>query len=303
MYFKPMELKDRDVLRSYTLPSKISICDLAFCNLYGWGFLYKTSWTICGGSLVISFESPSCSYPVYLCPLGTEGCNIGDAVSELEKLAAEGGYPLTLMGITPCCHEYLEKHRPGEFQYLNDRNYSDYIYEREALCTLAGKKLQSKRNHVNRFEREHPDYEYVPIDNKAIAEDCLLLAQEWLSDKDTVGGETDEQNMIRRVLSHLDELGAMGGCIRIDGRVVAFAVGSPINQTTFGVHIEKADTSVEGAFSIINREFACRIPNSYQYVNREEDLGIEGLRVSKLSYKPALLLSKETAVLKYENHQ
>lgn len=299
MNFKPIEPNDCAIIRSYTMPSSINICDMAFSNLYGWSGLYKTSWAVVADSLVIRFESPQRAHPAYLCPIPPTDCQITEAVKILEEVCHQEGYPLTIMGITPCCKEALETARPGDFVYLNDRDYCDYIYEREALCTLAGKKLQSKRNHANRFEREHPDYEYIEI-GPDLVEDCHKLERAWLLEHGNEEGESDEKNMIRRVMTNMEALGVKGGAIRIDGRVVAFTIGGPINHQTYGIHIEKADTSIDGAFAIINREFARRIPNTYTYINREEDLGIEGLRKSKLSYKPAFLLCKEVAILRHD---
>ena len=105
--------------------------------------------------------------------------------------------------------------------------------------------------------------------------------------------------MIEKCLRHREELGLLTGALRVDGKIIAFTFGSSINQDTFDIHVEKADISYEGAFAMINREFAKRIPEQYTYINREEDLGLEGLRKSKLSYKPELMLIKDVAVLRH----
>ena len=102
-----------------------------------------------------------------------------------------------------------------------------------------------------------------------------------------------------RVFDLWDEIGALGGTIWVDGKLIAFTFGCPITNTVFDVCVEKADTAYEGAFSIINQEFAQHLPEQYEYMNREEDLGIEGLRYAKLSYKPDILLEKNVIMEKY----
>lgn len=104
-------------------------------------------------------------------------------------------------------------------------------------------------------------------------------------------------------LNHFDELGLLGGALLVDGKVIAFTFGAPINHDTFGVHVEKADVNYEGAYTVINQEFASRLPEEFIYVNREEDLGIPGLRQAKLSYNPVILLEKSAAIKKTQNNK
>ena len=104
---------------------------------------------------------------------------------------------------------------------------------------------------------------------------------------------------MQRAFAHFDRLGLIGGCIYVGDKLVAFTYGSPINDHTFCVHVEKADTEYDGAFTIINREFVAHLPEQYTLIDREEDLGIPGLRQAKLSYHPAFLEKKYTALCLY----
>ncbi|MDY3090667.1 MAG: DUF2156 domain-containing protein, partial [Porphyromonas sp.] len=166
------------------------------------------------------------------------------------------------------------------------------------MVSLSGKSLQPKRNHINKFERSYPDYTYSEVTEDNL-QACLDLSAAWLDHSgETDSSRLDEQMMIERCLRNRESLGLQTGVLTVEGRVVAFSFGSPINATTFGIHAEKADINYEGAFAMINREFARRIPEQYTYINREEDLGLEGLRRSKQSYKPELLLIKDTAILR-----
>ena len=165
--------------------------------------------------------------------------------------------------------------------------------------TLSGKALQSKRNHVNKFEKSY-DYTFEPITGENAME-CMALERTWLREHGSeADGEDKEEEVIHRLLTHFEELQLSGGILRVEGKIVAFTIGSPINETTFGVHIEKARRDYDGAFTMINKLFAATIPEQYTYVNREEDLGIEGLRQAKLSYKPEIILPKIAAILRHE---
>jgi hypothetical protein len=231
----------------------------------------------------------------YMFPVG-EG-DIGHAVGLIEKDAGELELPLLILGVTPDIKSVLDAAFPSNFNYFTERDYSDYIYLHDDLKNLTGKKFQPKRNHINKFKKLY-NYEYVPV-TPDMAPECMKLEQIWFeasASKEMNDDLLDERKSMCFALRHFHELGLAGGAIIIDGEIVAFTCGSPINRQTFGVHIEKADISYEGIFSVINQEFARRIPDSFTYLNREEDLGIPGLRKSKLSYNPVIILEKNSAV-------
>ena len=300
LLFAPVTPEARELVTSFTLHSYGQICDLAFANLYGWAVKYETCYCVEGDSLFIRFSSPLRPHPAYLVPITRgEGC-VGQAIGRLGIEAEAGGYPLVLMGVTPTCRERLQAHCPDAFTFLESEGNADYIYLRERLVSLSGKALQAKRNHINKFEKTYPDYTYEPL-TPANALECMALEQSWLEHHESEeGGEDMEQEVILRLLTHLEQLQLSGGILRVGGEIVAFTIGSPINGTTFGVHIEKANRDYDGAFTMINKLFASTIPEQYIYVNREEDLGIEGLRRAKLSYKPELILPKIAAVRRHE---
>lgn len=297
--FKPIELSDREEIQAFTLNGASQICDLAFCNLYGWSERYRTRWAVVENSLVISFKPSHRQHPAYLMPVCSDSKHFLEVIKRLDTLSQEHNFPLVLMGIAPRCREAIETICPDRFEFLHDEGSQDYVYLREKLTTLSGKSLQSKRNHINKFEKLYPNYSYEEVSEDNIDE-CLALANAWLDHSAVVdSSRLDEQKMIERCLRNREVLGLLTGVLRVDGRVVAFTFGSPINKTTFGVHVEKADVNYEGAFTMINREFARRIPEEYIYINREEDLGLEGLRKSKQSYKPEIMLVKDTAILRH----
>lgn len=197
------------------------------------------------------------------------------------------------------CSE-LEAFMPGKFQFTADRDYADYLYLRTDLATLAGKKFQSKRNHVNKFKRTY-NYEYTPITPDRIQE-CLDLEAEWCkaNNCDQHEGTGNERRALVYALHNFEELGLTGGILHVDGKLPPSLSECPSTKIPSEYMWKKADTSIDGAYAMINYEFANHIPEQYVYLNREEDLGIEGLRKAKLSYQPAIILEKYVACLKDE---
>lgn len=295
--FKDITPQDKEVISSFTLRSNQRNCDLSFSNLCSWRFLYDTQFAILEDFLLIKFWAAG--ELVYMMPIG-QG-NLKSVIEALIDDAHQEKQPFCMLGIcTEMCAE-LEKLMPETFEFTANRDYADYLYLRSDLATLAGKKLQPKRNHVNRFKKTYLDYQYLPITHNNIQE-CLDLEAKWClaNHCDQHEGTGNERRALVYALHHFDELGLSGGMLQVNGKTIAFSFGMPINQDTFGVHVEKADTAIEGAYAMINYEFANHLPESFTYVNREEDLGIEGLRKAKLSYHPALLLEKFSACLKTE---
>lgn len=295
--FRDITPEDKEIISSFTLNSPRRNCDLSFSNLCSWRFLYDTQFAVSNGFLLIKFWADN--ELVYMMPIGN-----GDLQASIQLLIEDAHHekqPLCLLGICNDMCVELEHLMPGQFQFTADRDYADYIYLRSDLASLAGKKFQPKRNHVNRFKKNYPDYEYLPITPERIQE-CMELEAKWCqaNNCDQHEGTGNERRALIYALHHFEALGLTGGMIRINGQTVAFTFGMPINQDTFGIHVEKADTSIEGAYAVINYEFANHIPEQYIYLNREEDLGIEGLRKAKLSYQPAILLEKYSACLKTE---
>ncbi len=298
--FHPLSLTDKADIQATVYDTDCRNCDLNFMNLWGWRFLYDTEVTLYKGWLLFRFKAGG--ETVYMPPVGKGNCS--DILQELIADAEAAEHPLVMLGACKNSLAKLEEAIPGSFTATADRNYSDYIYLRERLATLSGKKLQPKRNHANRFEKAHPDYVFAPL-TPADFDECLHLEAEWSRlkpDEALQRSYSYERKAIGRVFENWDALGGMGGTLRIGGRLVAFTYGAPINYDTFDVCVEKADANVEGAYAVINRDFARHIPPQYVYLNREEDLGIDGLRQAKLSYQPEVILDKYTVRITNSNN-
>lgn len=292
--FKDITLQDKETIQSFTLESQRRNCDLSFSNLCSWRFMYHTQFAIWNNFLLLRFHAAD--KLSYMMPVG-QG-NLKEILELIIQDAQQQGQPFQMLGVCVGMKADIEAVMPHRFNFTSDRDYADYIYLRSDLATLKGKKFQSKRNHINKFLKTYSDYEYKPI-TPGLVPECLAMEAEWCKANNCHEEKAliAERESLTYSLNHFEALGLSGGVLRVNGKIAAFTFGNPINQQTYDVCIEKANTEIEGAYTVINYEFARHIPEQYIYINREEDLGIEGLRKAKLSYHPVTLLEKCMAEL------
>lgn len=291
MEFRPVRLEDKAAIEHFTRPSGICNCDLAFANMYCWEGTYRSAWCVEEGFLLIRFYIDGSHHIGYMQPLG-EG-DFTHLIPRLEADARAAGQPLRISGLTPEGAAAVRRAHP-EFGICRNRDYEDYVYRADDLRNLTGRRYQPKRNHINRFEAAY-DYRYEEL-TPALAPECMRLEREWRAGHDSHAAElTAEQRAMQRAFDHFGELELRGGALFVGEKLVAFTIGSAINDEAFCIHVEKADTRYDGAFTMINRLFAQHLPPHYTLIDREEDLGLEGLRQSKLSYHPLFLQPKLTA--------
>ena len=292
--FKPVRLEDRAVIERYTMPSGICNCDLAFANMYCWQAVFHSAWAEIGGFLVIRFQIDGGERIGYMQPVG-EG-DFGPILPLLREDAHAHGQRLRIIGLTDEGRDTIRRIVPCHFAFESDRALEDYVYNADDLRNLAGRRYQPKRNHINRFTAEYPDYRYEELTPDRFGE-CMALEREWRKAHEGHTSELcAEQRAMQRAFEHFEELGLIGGCIYVGDRLAAFTYGSAVNDHTFDTHVEKADTEFDGAFTIINKLFAQHLPERFTLINREEDLGLDGLRQAKLSYHPAFLQHKFAAI-------
>jgi len=212
----------------------------------------------------------------------------------MADFAAERQKPLVIFGLTSQTLPEIQALFPGVFTLENNRDDADYLYRTADFVALAGKKYHKKRNHIAQFSKYGAVFsEITPND----FDECITFAAESYNAKDGYSDASSvaEQYAIHTFFQNFEALELKGGLLRVDGELAAFSIGEPICSNTFGVHIEKADTRFHGAYPAMAQAFAAHFAMDYTYLNREEDLGIPGLRKSKLSYYPELLLEKWTA--------
>ncbi len=296
--FRPITITDKAAIERYTLGSSIRNCDLSFANIFCWQPTYKSAWAIIDNFLVIRFNIDGGSKLGYMQPIGIDGSlDFANIIPKLARDAHANNDRLRIIGITDEGYQSLKNCYNGDFAMHSDPNLEDYVYSREALCTLSGKKLQPKRNHINQFLKQYGDrYHYRPLTHD-LFEACLELDCRWRrAHNDCCNRRSPERFALERALENFEALGLQGGALLIDDELVAFTYGSPINNDTFCIHVEKAAVDIVGSFTIINKLFAETLPKNYTLINREEDLGIEGLRRAKQSYYPTSRTEKYTAI-------
>lgn len=178
--------------------------------------------------------------------------------------------------------------------FTEHRGEADYLYRVVDLAKLEGKKFHAKRNHIARFTKTYT-YQFEPVTTPQQERECMDMMMHWVSTNENASDFMHEAEAIRLAFTEPAALHIRAGLLRVDGRVVAFAAGEPINDRVFDQHFEKALAEYDGAYAMINQAFMAHCLTEFEWVNREEDMGLAGLRQAKMSYNPAEVLMKYTA--------
>lgn len=290
--FKKIEINDKKWMDPLLVAADMRGCHHNFTNLFAWSKIYKYRVARVEDYLVVKGESLD-GAPYYFYPSGQ-----GDLKSVIEAIgqdAATCGYEFILAGLSTENIAVINSLFPGNFEYTEKRDSFDYVYLLDKLVTLSGDKSKSKRNHINHFKK-NSIWSFEQIFSENLAE-CWEMNIAWCK---AHGCEDDEQLVnencaVGRCFDYFTELGLEGGLLRLEGRVIAYTMGDKLNSDTYDIHIEKAFGEIQGAYQMINREFAALIQKNHPeliYVNREEDMGYEGLRKAKLSYHPVKMEEK-----------
>jgi len=287
--FKSPELSDRLWVNEILSSQHVLNCDAPFGATYIWHNeygtkicrfkdFYLTAYTFDEGRIYFDY------------PIGNG--NVEEAVEFMKSYALAKGLSYS---ITACSHEQVQVLRSilpsGEYSEHYSRDNAEYIYLSERLAELKGRKLHSKRNHIANFKKIY-NYTTEMLCEKNF-EDALMVNDIWCNEHGghNSTGETGEDCAIRKAFKDFNRLGFSGMLLRVDGKPVAMTMGEPISDECYVVHFEKAISGINGAYTAINNFFSKTL-TKYKYINREEDMGIEGLRRAKLSYGPEILLEK-----------
>jgi hypothetical protein len=287
--FKPIILEDKERVDAILSMNTYSSSDLTFTNLFAWSPMYHTRMAIVEQTLFVCYDD-SKERTNYMMPIGA--LPVREALELMMRDAEERGICFQMSAITPRMWADIEAAMPERFTLIPDRDNYEYVYTSEKLIRLAGSKLQSKRNHINRFKADNPDWTYSPIASEEDISDCIRVLNEW---EDAAAPEgllsyRFDYAATCTMLEHFRYLKLRGGIIRTGGRAVAFTLGEPLSDEVMVVHVEKAFAEINGAYTIINQQFVEHEAAGYRYVNREEDVGLENLRKAKMSYHPDILL-------------
>jgi hypothetical protein len=287
--FRPLSLEDQDIIRDFLWKYQPRTSELTFTNLFIWRSRYEWHWAVDKEWLILQ-STKDAKNPFFLQPIGP-GPRVEIVLKILrwlkeEKDIAEGRV------------ERADKRLLAEitgasvFQVEPSREHFDYVYRSEDLISLRGMKYHAKRNYINRFE-SGTDYQLVHLSGENL-EQCAEFEERWCGfrrcEEDlNLSGEWEA---IRQALAHYQRLKVEGEAIMIDGRVEAFTFGELLNAETAVIHIEKANPEIPGLYPLINQKYCEKYWKKVSYINREQDLGEEGLRKAKLSYHPDHLEEK-----------
>ena len=264
-------------------------CELCFANMYIWRCGYDIMVADYDDMLLVRMEDDTGYY--FLPPAGNG--NMEAAVKTVIDYFAKMGLPPRFSNVTMEDAALIEAAAPGVFTVHHIRDADDYVHLTESLATLEGKAFHGKRGHVKKFKSSY-NFEYRPI-TKDLIPAVLELSEIWCKQHIFCDSEADNSEFCatKQLFASFDELGVIGGAVFIDGEMVGFSAGTPRYPgcDTLIVHLEKALTTYDGVYSAVNNMFMTdAMEQGFKYANREEDMGIAGLRKSKLSYNPELLL-------------
>lgn len=286
--FKPITLNIKEQYESLSF-KKDKSCLHTFATMFIWGNIQYVKIDNC-----FAFHGRYGKKNVYPFPIG-EGDYI-KIINLLSEDAKERNIPLHFSGLTQEDVIFLENNFPEKFNFSSKRDSQDYIYKIDDLASLSGKKYHSKKNHLNKFNKTFPEFK-IEVINKTNAIKALTFAEEWYNnrnDEDIIY----EKNALKKAFDNYDELGFEGIMLSSDNKILAITLASQTTENTFDVHFEKALKDADGAYTAINYYFANYIKEKYpriEFLNREEDMGIEGLRKAKLSYHPYKMAERISA--------
>ena len=270
--FKDVGLEDRDVFRTFLEGFPAEVCELNFGNAFIWRHFDHPRYTVIRGNLCLLFSPPG-ELPYFLQPVG--GTDLPETIEACLSAAPR---------LSRIPSSFAAANCPG-FRCAPDRDNDDYVYAAADLADLKGKKYDGKRNRIRKFEKGHA-WRYLPLEPGRLP-DCGRLFEEWAFEKNTDSAMARaQQDAIREAMIHFGPLGLSGGAIEAGGRIEAFSIGEALSPDTAVIHIEIVSPRFEGLAQLMNREFVRNALSGFAYINREQDMGVPGLRRAKESYHP-----------------
>lgn len=291
MQWKEIELSSQDIFRKAFNNGQSQASEMSFANMFMWRKNYKTVYKVINNMLCMVSNSrmtrPFAFMPVPLDQFEPEAFQ--KTVGEIKNFFDSKGWRFIFGRVEESNIPLLQQHLGVKFEAVKNEDNSDYLYETESLVTLAGKKLSAKRNHINKFMREYGSFEYVELTSE-LASECKRIFEQWCETNEACDCQVPEECekwACSQLLDNWDVIpGLKGALIKVNGRFEAFTIGEMLNADTAVIHIEKGNTEIHGVYTLINREFVARTFPDTKYINREEDMGKEGLRKAKSSYYP-----------------
>ncbi|MBR1481921.1 MAG: DUF2156 domain-containing protein [Ruminococcus sp.] len=289
--FHPIEKSKIPLYESFYDRSSALGLEGNFASAYLWSSEYKIGVALFHDTLIKAYYRGDGTIWGYCMPTGK---NVADAVEAVFADAKERGQHAYFGYLSQSERDTLEAMYPERFLFERSTTTQDYIYLASDLAQLSGKKYHAKRNHISKYHRLYgePDVREITSENTA---DMLAVARGWCEENELNYREEGEYAVLCEAADNLRDLQLRGILIYIENKPVAFALGKELSAVCFDISFEKALTAYDGSYAVINNEFAKRL-TSYTYINREEDMGLEGLRKAKLSYHPVRIYDRYDGV-------
>lgn len=269
--FVPLSLGFVDSLHPRLSLTIDGVSEFTFSGLYLFRDKYHYKISLNNGGFIISGEDKSGAFFMTPCDAPDRGT--------LTALFETHDY---WKNISDAVYASLyEKHPDMEILITEDRNNYDYLYNRDDLAQLSGKKYHKKKNLVNQFLNSYNDFELRPM-TSALVPAAVEVLDRWRDIK----GDGD-YSPAREALEFFDSLKLHGAVLFVAGKPAAWCLGESIARgRMFVIHFEKAIDEYKGIYQFLNQVFAASLPRFFSWINREQDLGNEGLRQAKMTYRP-----------------
>jgi hypothetical protein len=299
-------IESRPLLEEYLNGCEYKSSGISFTSLYMWREINRFRWKVIGDYLCIAAMDnlePEMDAPFLLPPLTKTGRyepeKLAETILEAKRDFEAQGKEFRLMLVPSHIMEIIAEAFSGRIRFTADRPNFDYVYSARELIDLKGREYHSKKNHLNYFKNNY-SYEYGEL-TSAMADEAMDFIEAFNVRKNLEDAHEREllkmeEIAMRDVFHKIEEIGYITGVIRIDGVIEALSMGGWLDKETVVVHVEKANTEFRGLYQAINNEFCKHLAKNVKFVNREEDMGIPGLRKAKLSYKPVKLVEKYTGL-------
>lgn len=279
MDWKKLTIDSREELQKF-LKNKFETSDMNFTNLFLWSFSENIQYTVENEILYIKGFYEGNEY--YFSPVSKDD-NKDKIITAVKKIKEKNG---KIVFIPESYKEFLKE----DFIVTEERDSFDYIYLQEDLAELKGRKFSSKKNKINKFKKTY-NFTYEKISRENI-EDIRIFQREWTGNRKEDTIIISETMGIEELLNNYETLELRGGVIKVDGKIVAYAIGEKLTENMGVIHIEKGIFDYQGSYQMINMYVAKEEFSDVKLMNREDDFGSLGLREAKLSYQPIEFIKK-----------
>ncbi len=292
---KPISSDDLHEMGPYFKLVNFEACEYNFVTLYMWQTVYDFHFVTKDAFMVVFGSDNGNLFAIQ--PYCSDD-HLQSAMEFISSCFDRIKQKIRFKAVTKDVLEKIEALYPGRFESKTSRDDSDYIYEGESLRSLAGRKMHSKKNHYNSFEKEYAGrYVYKRLTKKSEFDECIGLVEKWAFSREKDQNLIGESLAIKKIFRNYNKFSELKvGGIYIDNHLEAFTYGDYLNPNMAVIHIEKANPNIRGLYTAINKIFLFEEFPDVEFVNREDDLGIEGLRKAKLSYKPLKLVDKYSLI-------